>query len=57
MITKTGQIFTIEQAKSMLPLLRLIVTDISLAHRELTERKSNRDFKFTTPKSSRSKRT
>jgi hypothetical protein len=41
MITKTGQIFTIEQAKSMLPLLRLIVTDISLAHRELTERKSN----------------
>ena len=25
----------------MLPLLRLIVTDISLAHRELTERKSN----------------
>jgi hypothetical protein len=41
MTTKTGQIFTIEQAKSMLPLLRLIVTDISLAHRELTERKSN----------------
>jgi len=25
----------------MLPLLRLIVTDISLAHRDLTERKSN----------------
>ncbi len=25
----------------MLPLLRLIVTDISLAHRELTERRSN----------------
>jgi len=25
----------------MLPLLRLIVTDISLSHRELTERKSN----------------
>ncbi len=41
MTTKIGQIFTIEQAKSMLPLLRLIVTDISLAHRELTERKSN----------------
>jgi hypothetical protein len=41
MTTKIGHIFTIEQAKSMLPLLRLIVTDISLAHRELTERKSN----------------
>jgi hypothetical protein len=41
MTTKTGQIFTIEQARSMLPLLRLIVTDISLSHRELTERKSN----------------
>ncbi len=34
-------IFSIEQARSMLPLLRLIVTDISLSHRELTERKSN----------------
>ena len=32
--------FTIEQARSMLPLLRLIVTDIALSHRELTERKS-----------------
>jgi len=41
MSTKIGQIFTIEQARSMLPLLRLIVTDISLSHRELTERKSN----------------
>jgi hypothetical protein len=41
MTTKIGHIFTIDQAKSMLPLLRLIVTDISLAHRELTERKSN----------------
>jgi hypothetical protein len=41
MTTKIGQIFTIDQAKAMLPLLRLIVTDISLAHRELTERKSN----------------
>jgi len=41
MPTKTTQIFTIEQARAMLPLLRLIVTDISLAHRELTERKSN----------------
>ncbi len=41
MSTKTTQIFTIEQARAMLPLLRLIVTDISLSHRELTERKSN----------------
>jgi len=41
MPTKTSQIFSIEQARAMLPLLRLIVTDISLAHRELTERKSN----------------
>ncbi len=41
MPTKTTQIFSIEQARAMLPLLRLIVTDISLAHRELTERKSN----------------
>jgi hypothetical protein len=32
--------FTIDQARAMLPLLRLIVTDIALAHRELTERKS-----------------
>jgi hypothetical protein len=41
MMTKTTQIFTIHQARAMLPLLRLIVTDISLSHRELTERKSN----------------
>ncbi|MCY2985775.1 MAG: DUF2203 domain-containing protein [Planctomycetota bacterium] len=41
MPTKTTQIFSIEQARAMLPLLRLIVTDISLAHRDLTERKSN----------------
>jgi len=41
MTTKTTQVFTIEQARAMLPLLRLIVTDISLSHRELTERKSN----------------
>ena len=41
MTTKTTHVFTIEQAKAMLPLLRLIVTDISLSHRELTERKSN----------------
>jgi len=41
MTTKTTQIFSIEQARAMLPLLRLIVTDISLSHRELTERKSN----------------
>jgi hypothetical protein len=34
-------VFSIEQARSMLPLLRLIVTDISLSHRELTERRSN----------------
>lgn len=34
-------VFSIEQARSMLPLLRLIVADISLAHRELTERRSN----------------
>jgi hypothetical protein len=41
MTTKTSHLFTIEQARAMLPLLRLIVTDISLSHRELTERKSN----------------
>lgn len=41
MTTKTTHVFTIEQARAMLPLLRLIVTDISLSHRELTERKSN----------------
>jgi hypothetical protein len=41
MTTKTIHTFTIEQARAMLPLLRLIVTDISLSHRELTERKSN----------------
>ena len=41
MTTKTTHLFTIEQARAMLPLLRLIVTDISLSHRELTERKSN----------------
>ena len=35
------KVFTIEQARAMLPLLRLIVTDIALSHRELTERKSN----------------
>ena len=34
-------VFSIEQARSMLPLLRLIVTDITLSHRELTERRSN----------------
>jgi hypothetical protein len=34
-------VFSIEQARSMLPLLRLIVADISLSHRELTERRSN----------------
>ena len=39
--TITKKIFTIEQARAMLPLLRLIVTDIALSHRELTERKSN----------------
>ncbi len=37
----TKKTFTIEQARAMLPLLRLIVTDIALSHRELTERKSN----------------
>jgi hypothetical protein len=43
MTTKTSQltVFSIEQARSMLPLLRLIVTDIALSHRELTERRSN----------------
>jgi hypothetical protein len=41
MTTKTTFIFTVDQARAMLPLLRLIVTDISLSHRELTERKSN----------------
>jgi hypothetical protein len=39
-MVKTKKQFTIEQARAMLPLLRLIVTDIALAHRELTERKS-----------------
>jgi len=32
-------IFSLEQANAMLPLLRLIVADISLAHRELSERR------------------
>lgn len=31
--------FSLEQAKAMLPLLRLIVADIQLAHRELVERR------------------
>lgn len=31
--------FTYEQATAMLPLLRLIVADIQLAHRELSERR------------------
>jgi hypothetical protein len=39
--TSPQTVFSIEQARSMLPLLRLIVTDISLSHRELTERRSN----------------
>ncbi|XZE32277.1 DUF2203 domain-containing protein [Pirellulaceae bacterium SH501] len=39
--TNDKKVFTIEQARAMLPLLRLIVTDIALSHRELTERKSN----------------
>jgi len=33
--------FSLEQARSMLPLLRLIVADISLSHRELTDRRSH----------------
>lgn len=32
-------VFSFAQANAMLPLLRLIVADISLAHRDLTERK------------------
>lgn len=32
-------LFSLDQANAMLPLLRLIVADISLAHRELAERK------------------
>lgn len=32
-------IFSLDQANAMLPLLRLIVADISLAHRELSERR------------------
>jgi hypothetical protein len=32
-------VFSYAQASAMLPLLRLIVADISLAHRDLTERK------------------
>jgi hypothetical protein len=32
-------LFSLEQANAMLPLLRLIVADISLAHRELSERR------------------
>ncbi len=39
--TTPQTVFSIEQARSMLPLLRLIVADISLSHRELTERRSN----------------
>ena len=32
-------LFSLEQANAMLPLLRLIVADISLSHRELSERR------------------
>jgi len=32
-------IFSLDQANAMLPLLRLIVADISLSHRELSERR------------------
>jgi hypothetical protein len=38
--TSTAEIlFSLDQANAMLPLLRLIVADISLAHRELAERR------------------
>ncbi|MFM8570793.1 MAG: DUF2203 family protein [Pirellula sp.] len=37
----TTSVFSLEQARSMLPLLRLIVADISLSHRELTDRRSH----------------
>ena len=40
MASSTHTSFSIEQARAMLPLLRLIVTDISLSHRELSERRS-----------------
>ncbi len=33
--------FSLEQANAMLPLLRLIVADISLGHRELTARRAD----------------
>jgi hypothetical protein len=38
--SSTHTCFSLEQARSMLPLLRLIVADVSLSHRELTERRS-----------------
>jgi hypothetical protein len=37
----TATVFNLEQATAMLPLLRLIVADISLGHRELTERRAD----------------
>lgn len=40
-VPATTSNFSLEQARSMLPLLRLIVADISLSHRELTDRKSH----------------
>ena len=37
--SQTEAIFSFTQASAMLPLLRLIVADISMSHRDLTERK------------------
>ena len=37
--SQTEAIFSFAQASAMLPLLRLIVADISMSHRDLTERK------------------
>ncbi len=37
--SQTDVVFSFAQATSMLPLLRLIVADISLSHRDLTERR------------------
>ena len=38
---ESATVFSLEQAAAMLPLLRLIVADISLGHRELTDRRAD----------------
>jgi len=37
----SATVFSLEQAAAMLPLLRLIVADISLGHRDLTDRRAD----------------